>query len=193
MSGMDPRVRVLVAAAQLDRASYYDLLMVEPGVDRAALQKGFHRFALAFHPDQHRGEEEEVREAAKRVFERGVEAYTVLRDPEIARFYDERLAQGAKRLEAEDFDRFARRARPPQPAERPKPKRPPSPEDAFVEAMKTAEGKTVARRIERLIKEQRYREAYLQIGLLETVEPSNEAVRKRADRIAAYLKRFGDR
>ena len=183
---------MLVAVAQLDRASYYDLLMVEPGVDRAALQKGFHRFALAFHPDRHRGEDDEVREAAKRVFERGVEAYTVLRDPEIAHFYDERLASGIKRLVADDFDRFARRARAPQPAARPKTKRPPTPEDAFIEAMKTGEGKTVARRIEQLIKEQRYREAYLQIGLLETVEPNNDVVRKRADRIAAYLKRFGD-
>jgi len=33
----------------------------------------------------------------------------------------------------------------------------------------------------------------LQMGLLETVEPNNPAVRQRADKIAAYLKRFGDR
>lgn len=190
---MDPRVRVLVAAAQLDRASYYDLLMVQPGSDRATLQKGFHRFALAFHPDQHRGEDDEVQLAAKQVFERGVEAYTVLRDPDFAKYYDERLASGVRRLTAEDFDRLARRNHA-VPASQPRPKRqPPTPENAFVDAMRTADGRAVAERVERLIREQRYREAYLQMGLLETVEPENPAVRERADRIAAYLKRFGDR
>jgi DnaJ-class molecular chaperone len=190
---MDPRVRVLVAVAQLDRASYYDLLMVERGCDRAALQKGFHRFALAFHPDRHLGEDDEVRVAAKQVFERGVEAYTVLRDPDFARYYDEQLANGAKRLTAEDFDRFARKNRVRQPPARAPSRMPPTPENAFVDAMKTEDGRDVAVRIEQLIKEQRYREAYLQMGLLETVEPNNPAVRLRADKIAAYLKRFGDR
>lgn len=195
MGRMDSRVRVLVAAAQLDRASYYDLLMVKPGADRATLQKGFHRFALAFHPDRHRGEDEEVRDAAKQVFERGVEAYTVLRDSDVARYYDEQLAKGNKRLTADDFDRFARRNRAPQPppARTSPSKRPPRPEDAFVQSMTTEEGKTVAQRVEKLIREQRYREAYLQVGLLETVEPDNPAVRQRADRIAAFLKRLGDR
>lgn len=192
---MDPRVRVLVAAAQLDRASYYDLLMIAPGSDRATLQQGFHRFALAFHPDRHLGEDDEVREATKQVFERGVEAYTVLRDPDFAKYYDARLAEGAKRLSAEDFDRFARKNRVRQPRARPltKSKLPPSPENAFVDSMATEDGRDIAVRIEQLIKEQRYREAYLQMGLLETVEPNNAAVRQRADKIAAYLKKFGDR
>jgi len=190
---MDARARVMVAASQLDRATYYDLLMVSPGCDRKELQKAFHRFALAFHPDQHRGEEEAIQEAAKQVFERGVEAYTVLRDPDLARFYDERLADGARRLAAADFDRFAKRAQPPPSAQREPPKKAPSPEDAFVDQMSTEDGRLVAKRVEALIAQRRFREAYLQIGLLETIEPDNDAVRKRADKIAAFLKRYGDR
>ncbi len=189
---MDLRVRVLVAVAQLDRASYYDLLMVEAGCDRATLQKGFHKFALAFHPDRHRGEDDEVRNAAKQVFKRGVEAYTVLRDPALARYYDQRLSAGALRLTAEDFERFARRHLP-NATPRPCPNRPPNVENAFVDAMRSNDGRSVAYRIEQLIREQRYREAYLQIGLLETMEPDNPAVKHRAEKIAAYLKRFGDR
>lgn len=182
---------MLVAVAQLDRASYYDLLRVSPGAGRAELQQAFHAFALAFHPDRHRGEEDDVQQAAKQVFERGVEAYTVLRDPQCAAFYDTRHANGALRLTPEDFEQFARRDRlrasvhPPARTT----KSPPSPESSFVEGMKTADGRIVAERVEKLIREQRYREAYLQIGLLETVEPNNPAIRRRADRIAEYLKR----
>ena len=190
---MDSRVRVLVAAAQLDRASYYDLLMVKPGSDRKTLQQAFHRFALAFHPDLHRVEEDEIQDAAKRVFERGVEAYTVLRDTELARFYDEQLRSGTRRLASSDFDRFAQRARRPMPAEREPPKKVPAPEDAFVGQMKTEDGRVVAKRVEALIAQRRFREAYLQIGLLETIEVDNDAVRKRADKIAAFLKRYGDK
>ncbi len=188
---MDPRVRVLVAVAQLDRASYYDLLRVAPGAGRSELQQAFHAFALAFHPDRHRGEEDDVQEAAKQVFERGVEAYTVLRDPEFAAFYDKRLAEGALRLTAEDFEQYARRDRLRASAHPPAriTKSPPSPESAFVEGMKTKDGRIVAERVEKLIREQRYREAYLQIGLLETVEPDNPGIRRRADKIAEYLKR----
>lgn len=183
----------MVAEAQLERASYYDLLRVPPGVDRGALQQSFHAFAWAFHPDRHLDEEPDVQAAAKRVFERGVEAYTVLRNPAAVELYDQRLREGALRLSAEDFQRLDRFRGAGRSTLRPPSRPPPTPEDAFVSAMKTPDGKIVAERVERLIQEQRYREAYLQVGLLETMEPDNPEVRKRADKIAAYLKRVGQR
>lgn len=91
---MDPRARIMMAAAQLDRASYYELLSVPRGATRQQLQQAFHRFALAYHPDRHIDEAPEVREAAKKIFERGVEAYSVLRDPKAAKVYDDLLNQG---------------------------------------------------------------------------------------------------
>jgi DnaJ-class molecular chaperone len=189
---MDPRVQVLMALERMDSASYYELLAVGFGVARQELQQAFHRFALVYHPDRHLGHDEELREAAKRVFARGVEAYTVLRDQELARYYDQRLTAGQLRLTAEDYDQLAHR----KPSDAPAPARPVAHEHSvtgFIEQMHTEAGRVIARRVEGLVAQQRYRQAYQQLGLLETVEPGNEVVRKRAEKMAAYLKRFGDR
>jgi len=187
---MDPRLRVMVAEGALERSSYYDLLRVAPGGDPSSLQRAFHEFALAFHPDRHAHEDTTIQTAAKKVFERGVEAYTVLRNPTAAQLYDKRLQEGMLRLPIEDMSRIQRPA-PVEPPPLRKPSHPPPTiENAFVSAMTTPDGRTIAKRVEKLIHDQRYREAYLQLGLLETVEPNNPAVRKRADRVGAYLKRM---
>jgi DnaJ-class molecular chaperone len=188
---MDPRVLVLVAAAQLDRASYYDILRVPRGVDRATLQKAWHRFALAYHPDRHVDDEPEIRSAATKVYERGVEAYTVLRDEKAAAAYDQALSLGHNRLPPSEFERLSREARkpPPAPTRSSRSRRPPPSELTFVDQMQTAEGREIAARVEKLVQQQRYQDAYVQIGLLETVEPGNPAVRVRADKIGRFLKR----
>lgn len=191
MPSMDPRVLVLVAASQLDRASYYEILRVPRGVERGVLQKAWHQFALAYHPDRHVDDEPEIREAATKVYERGVEAYSVLRDPQATAAYDRALAQGAARLAPSEFERLSREARKPA-AVRPKTsasRRPPPAELSFASRMATPEGREIASRIEQLVQAQRYQDAYTQVGLLETLEPDNPAVRERAERIARFLRR----
>lgn len=165
--------------------SYYELLTVNANTDRRELQHAFHRFALVFHPDVNRSEDEEVQEAAKRVFARGVEAYSVLRNPDLALFYREQVADGTRRLTSSDFGRFARQGR-----QRSLP--PPAPDDTFVDQMATLAGRVAAQRLEALIAYRRFRDAMVQIGWLVELEPDNHAVAERAEQIIAYLKHHGE-
>lgn len=188
---MDPRARIMMAAAQLDRASYYELLSVPRGATRQQLQQAFHRFALAYHPDRHIDEAPEVREAAKKIFERGVEAYSVLRDPKAAKVYDDLLNQGGRRLGAEHFESLSRRSRPQdeaQPAGTPAPSQRKAPPKPLAAHMRTPEGREVAQRIARLVAQRRYRDAYLQMGMLESVEGDNPAVRVLGAKLSKLLK-----
>jgi len=178
----------MMATVRLDDVSYYELLQVSLGVDRATLQQHFHAFAFAFHPDRYAGEDPSLQESAKRVFARGVEAYTVLRNPAAMVLYEQRRRNGHLRLSAEDFQslsfvRSTGRSSIPAPT----PKRV-SVEGPLAASMTTAAGRIAAERVDGLIQARRYRDAYLEAGLLEALEPNNQAVRERADTIAAYLK-----
>jgi curved DNA-binding protein CbpA len=82
----------------LDESSYYEILGVLEIADADALRSAFHAFSRAFHPDAHIGEGDEVQSAVRRVFQRGAEAYHVLRDPELRIRYDMALAKGQLRL-----------------------------------------------------------------------------------------------
>jgi DnaJ-class molecular chaperone len=191
---MDPRVQVLTALERMDSASYYDLLAVGAGVAPKDLQEAFHRFALVYHPDQYIDGDQKVRDAAQRVFARGVEAYRVLRDRELTRRYDARLAAGQLRLSPADHDEVAHRTRgrsatptrgvAPEPSAR---------QAAFFAHARTEQGWQIAGRVQELLAQQRHRQALEQLRMLETIEPDNQAVRERADKLAAYLKRWGDR
>lgn len=191
---MDPRVRVLAAVAQLDRANYYDLLRVQRGGAVETLQEAWHRFALAYHPDCHCGEAPEIREAAKKVYQRGVEAYSVLRDQAASAAYDATLARGETRLPVSEFERLSRDVHrrqslsplPPSP-------KPALAEQSFADQMHTPEGREVAARIELLIGNQRYQDASTQLGLLETLEPDNPVAKLRGDKVAALLRRRAQR
>ena len=186
---MDPRLRVMLATMQLDEVSYYELLQVAPGVDRSTLQKRFHAFALAFHPDRFADEDKNVQAHAKAVFARGVEAYTVLRNPAATALYDQRWHSGQKRLSAEDFQSLNRTRTAPAASPPPRARKRTPYEGPLSAAMKTSAGKVAAERVDRLIEAERYRDAYIEVGMLEALEPDNMAVRERADTIAAYLKR----
>jgi curved DNA-binding protein CbpA len=85
---------------RLGGVSYYELLDVASSAGQAEVRQAFRAFALAFHPDQHRGEPPEVRAAARAVFQRGAEAYRALVDPELRLLYDFGLSRGKLRLEA---------------------------------------------------------------------------------------------
>ncbi len=182
---MDPRLRIVVAYSQLDRASYYDLLTVPQGATQAALQKAFHRFALAYHPDRHIDSDPEMREMAKRIFERGVEAYTILRNPDAEKLYRANLAAGKRRLSPLDLEKLQRASQSrsgPPPPERVHPK-------TFPELMRTPDGRDIAERVESLLYHGRFVEAYQQISLLEQAEPQNPAVKSRAEQIRVLVQR----
>ena len=82
----------------LDATSYYELLGIQENAEQRSIQEAFHRFSESFHPDRHRGADEEIREGVTRIFRRGAEAYGVLRSPTKRALYDLGLAQGSLRL-----------------------------------------------------------------------------------------------
>lgn len=82
----------------LDSSSYYELLGVLEIADDGAIQDAFRVFSQAFHPDQHRSADDDVRSQAAHIYKRGVEAYGVLRDPARRAEYDLALAKGQLRL-----------------------------------------------------------------------------------------------
>jgi curved DNA-binding protein CbpA len=84
--------------ATLDRVSYYEILGLAQDDDRERVRHAFHAFALAFHPDSFQGFDPETQARVQRVFERGVEAYRALADPDRRSEYDLALAKGELRL-----------------------------------------------------------------------------------------------
>lgn len=172
-----------MAAARLDEASYYDLMSVNSQADFDELQRAFHHFALAYHPDRHVGDVDVLQDAARRVFQRGVEAYTVLRNSDARALYDQCLAQGRLRLSPTEMERVSRPPPAPQP-EAPQ-RRSAKP---LVDAMTTDDGREVAERVERLLAKGRYTDAYQQLGILELIEPENPTLVKHMREVRALLK-----
>jgi DnaJ-class molecular chaperone len=100
--------RLLEWSEVLDDSTYYEILGVLEIADDSAVKAAFHRFALAFHPDNHLESPPEVQEAARRVFQRGAEAYRVLIDSDRRARYDMAVAKGELRLEASLVPRQAK-------------------------------------------------------------------------------------
>lgn len=82
----------------LDDSTYYEILDLLELADEEAIRASFKKFSLAFHPDLHLEAPEEHQALARRIFQRGAEAYRVLSDPELRSAYDLALAQGRLRL-----------------------------------------------------------------------------------------------
>lgn len=85
----------------LEDANYYELLGVLQIADDQSIKQAFHDFALAFHPDGHLHRPPELISTARRIFQRGVEAYRTLNDATLRAQYDLALAKGALRLDPE--------------------------------------------------------------------------------------------
>ncbi len=83
----------------LDDSTYYEILGVLEICDDEALREAFRHFALAFHPDLYREEDENVQRKVRRIFQRGAEAYRVLTDRELRVRYDLAMTRGARRME----------------------------------------------------------------------------------------------
>jgi curved DNA-binding protein CbpA len=87
-------ITFIVWAESLETMNYYDILRVAEGASPAEIQKAFHDLSLNTHPDRFVDEPVEVGEAAASVFKRLVEAYGVLRRPQLRARYDAELRKG---------------------------------------------------------------------------------------------------
>jgi len=96
--GFDDLERLREWADILDDSNYYEILDLLELADEGAIRSSFKTFSLAFHPDLHLDSPEEHRALARRIFQRGAEAYRVLSDPTLRTAYDLALAQGHVRL-----------------------------------------------------------------------------------------------
>ena len=170
---------------KIPKLSYFQILGLSHDWHKApAVKAAFHAFAALYHPDQFSGDSEIVREAAREVFKRAVEAYEVLREPELQKRYVEKyLKRGKLRLPPNAFGKA-------DPNEPKKPKSlPPEPKPkTWVDEMTTADGRQVAARIERMITGNNLQPAYQQFGILEQIEPDNPAVKRK---LALLKKRMG--
>ena len=86
-------ITFVVWAESLETMNYYDILRVAFDASPAEIQKAFHDLSLNTHPDRFVEEPVEVGEAAASVFKRLVEAYGVLRRPQLRARYDAELAK----------------------------------------------------------------------------------------------------
>lgn len=82
----------------LEQASYYELLGILEIADDTAIKSAFYEFSENFHPDRHRGQPAELVAAITKIYQRGAEAYGVLRNPRTRAQYDLALNQGSLRL-----------------------------------------------------------------------------------------------
>lgn len=74
--------------------SYYEILRVAPDASPQEIQQAFHDLSLRCHPDRFVEDGPEVAAAAARVFKRAVEAYNVLRRPQLRQRYDAQIGAG---------------------------------------------------------------------------------------------------
>ena len=81
----------VVWAESLESMNYYDILRVGFDASPKEVQQAFHALSLRCHPDRFVDEPVEVGQAAGAVFKRLVEAYNVLRRPQMRARYDAEL------------------------------------------------------------------------------------------------------
>jgi curved DNA-binding protein CbpA len=89
--------------AELDGSSYYEILGVDERAGEREIQVAYQQFARAFHPDVHVGAHAAQVDILKRVFQRGAEAYRVLKNPDLRVRYDMARGRGHLRLLPSDI------------------------------------------------------------------------------------------
>jgi curved DNA-binding protein CbpA len=160
---------------KLDQLDYYTLLGVSREASDTDIRRAFRTFAKKYHPDRFPAHETEKRARATQIYRRGAEGFQVLTDEAARRLYDKALAQGIRRLTAEQRD-SASRPRKPKPSE-------PTIQSTearrwFERARAAAEGRDF---------QAAWRSLEKAIGL----EPENELIRAERRRIEAILRRGG--
>jgi curved DNA-binding protein CbpA len=81
----------LAWAESLEQLNYYEVLRIEPAASPTEIQEAFHALSLRCHPDRFVDDGPDVSHAAAAVFKRAVEAYNVLRRPNLRQRYDAEL------------------------------------------------------------------------------------------------------
>lgn len=76
----------------LDQLDHYEVLGVAQNASEQDVQAAFHVFSERFHPDRHRGQPGPLHDSIVRIFQRGSEAYRVLRQAAPRAEYDLELA-----------------------------------------------------------------------------------------------------
>ena len=80
-------------AESLETMSYYEVLRVMPDASPLEIQQAFHELSLRCHPDRFVDDGPEVSAAAAVVFKRAVEAYSILKRPNLRQRYDAELGK----------------------------------------------------------------------------------------------------
>jgi curved DNA-binding protein CbpA len=210
---------VIALAERVEQLSYFQILgLPHRYATLAEVKASFHAFALHFHPDQFTGVDDEVKQSAKEVFKRAVEAYEVLRDARLQRRYVEAyLKKGEIRMAPVEFARRASMtaiptagmpsgpsssgpaspaagrpsvagappAAPTPGVAGPRPK--PLSEMTWIDEMRSEDGREVARRIDKMMRDGRFQPALQQMSLLESLEPGNPAVAARMNMLRRRL------
>jgi DnaJ-class molecular chaperone len=169
-------------SALLDEASYYQLLQVDELASADEIQGAFQRFAVEFHPDQHRTRSDVEREAILAIFRRGSEAYRVLSDAALRARYDEGL-RGRAHFHPSQAPNVAGGSLAPNAASA---SRPPA---RLEDQVRTASIRPFVRRAEELVALGDVVQAHLQIRLALSREPENTALQQFEASIQALRKR----
>ena len=104
--GVPAPITFIAWAESLETMHYYDILRVAFDASPAEIQQAFHDLSLRCHPDRFVDEDPEVGQAAAVVFKRLVEAYSVLRRPNLRARYDQELRKAQGKAVA--FDEHAK-------------------------------------------------------------------------------------
>lgn len=76
----------------LEQLSHQEILELPSPWSPLDLQNAFHRFSSSFHPDRHPEATPSEKDQLRRIFQRGAEAYRVLKNPRLRAEYELRLA-----------------------------------------------------------------------------------------------------
>lgn len=147
----------------LEKKSYYDILRVDRAADTLAIKNAFHDFSLLYHPDRYVDSSRDVAAIAGEIFKRGVEAYRCLSRRPTRERYDRALGRGKLRIE------------PSRPSTAP----PPPIVRTLEMVAKTARGKQLAVKADRLITAGKLDEARVQLVSACQCEPHNTELAER--------------
>lgn len=92
----------LAWAESLETMNYYEILRVAPDASQEEIQQAFHDLSLRCHPDRFVEEGPDVSAAAATVFKRAVEAYGILRRPDLRRRYNTQLYKGSGEIKLDE-------------------------------------------------------------------------------------------
>lgn len=93
-------------AATLPSQHYYAILRVRYDAPTSDIVQAFHSMSLKCHPDRYAHEDPDAHRYATEIFKRVVEAYSVLKDPELRKRYNVALKRrGTLRLDTSIVER----------------------------------------------------------------------------------------